>query len=72
MSWKCTLYISKCHPCDGHHRRTCKHLIVSSRLATLLRFVWRYMRWYAMVCDASRSSKSQENDSFHRIVWQGL
>ena len=30
------------------------------------------MRWYAMVCDASRSSKSQENGPFHRIVWQGL
>ena len=39
-----------------------------SRLATLLRFLWRYMRWYAMVCDASRSSKSQENGPFHRIV----
>ena len=26
----------------------------------------------AMVCDASRSSKSQENGPFHRTVWQGL
>ena len=26
----------------------------------------------AMVCDASRSSKSQENHPFHRSVWQGL
>ena len=25
-----------------------------------------------MVCDASRSSESQKNGPFHRIVWQGL
>ena len=25
-----------------------------------------------MVCDASRSSESQENYPFHRIVWPGL
>ena len=30
------------------------------------------MRWSAMVCDASRSSKSQENYSFYRSVWLGL
>ena len=26
----------------------------------------------AIICDASRSSKSQENDPFHRNVWPGL
>ena len=30
------------------------------------------MRWCAMVCDASKSSKSQENGPFHRSVWLGL
>ena len=30
------------------------------------------MRWPAMVCDASRTPKSQGNDPFHRNVWQGL
>ena len=25
-----------------------------------------------MVCDASKSSKSQENDPFYHSVWQGL
>ena len=25
-----------------------------------------------MVCNASRSSKSQKDGPFHRIVWQGL
>ena len=25
-----------------------------------------------MICDASKSSKPQENGPFHRIVWQGL
>ena len=29
-------------------------------------------RCSAMVCDASRCSKSQENGPFHRSVWQGL
>ena len=26
----------------------------------------------AMICDASRSSKSQENGPYHHIVWPGL
>ena len=26
----------------------------------------------AMVCDASKGSKSQENGPFHRVVWPGL
>ena len=45
---------------------------MSSRLATLLQIFWRNLRCSAMFCDASRSSESQENGSFHRIVWQGL
>ena len=31
-----------------------------------------HLRWSAMVCDASRTPKSQENDPFHRSVWPGL
>ena len=34
---------------------------MSSRLATLLRFLRRHLRWSAMVCDAYRSSKLLEN-----------
>ena len=30
------------------------------------------LRWSAMVCDASESSKSQENSPFHRNVWLSL
>ena len=30
------------------------------------------LQWSAMVCDASGSSKLQENGPFHRNVWPGL
>ena len=30
------------------------------------------MRWSAMVCDASRSLKSEQIALFHRTVWPGL
>ena len=48
-----------------------KHPIMKRRLATLLLFILRYLRC-PMVCDASRSSKLEENAPFHRNVWQSL
>ena len=64
--------ISNCHRCDGNRRREWKPSTVSSRLATLLRFLRGHLRWSVMVCDASRCLKSQQIDPFHRSVWQGL
>ena len=72
MTQNAKLDISKYHRSNNHRRRICKLSIVRSRLAPLLRFFKRHMRWSAMVCDASRSSESQENDPFHPSVWQGL
>ena len=65
------LNISNYHRSDDHRRRKWKPSIVSSRLATLLQSFRGHLR-SAMICDASRTSKSQENGPFHRNVWQGL
>ena len=56
----------------SNRRREWKPSIVSSRLATLLRFSRGNLRWSVMVCDASRTPKWQENDPFHCNVWQDL
>ena len=41
-------------------------------MATLLRLFRGDLRWSVMVCDASRTSKSQGNGPFQHKVWQGL
>ena len=64
------LNISYYHCSYEHCRKVFKHSIVSSRLATPFHLFWRNMRWSVMVCDASWSSKLQENDPFHRSVRQ--
>ena len=67
-----SVYISKCYHGDENCRREWKPSIVCSRLATLLRLLRGHLRSSAMVCDASRTPKLQENDQFHYNVWQGL
>ena len=64
--------ISYYHHSDEHRMTIKKHSIMSGRLATLLQYLWGYLRRSAMACDASRILKSQENALFYLIVWPGL
>ena len=57
MNRNSQLIICKSHSGDAHRRRKWKCPIMSSRLATLMRFWSRYLRWAAMLCYASRTLK---------------